>query len=252
MRSRPFLCAALAATLLVGCAADVDVKAQQDGLGTSRLAPDLEPKRDRTKPEQVRSKAAKKPRRRPASQPAGSAASTPAPRPAAATTPAGPVTSRAVVGDPTGDVRGLTGAPAYADLTGASLMRASDGFTLHVSFAGAVPHRQGSDGEVVNVATFVDLDGDGQVDYEVWATLADDGWGSSYRTPSGARFGDDSGVRVRPEGSGLVLSFPLAHLERARLFRWAVGAEHGSVEQVASGTTARDNAPDAGVAAFPG
>ena len=82
--------------------------------------------------------------------------------------------------------------------------------------------------------------------------LADDGWSGSYRTPSGARFGQDSGVSARADGNELVLTFPLSHLRAATSFRWSVGAEWGSYEQVAAGATAKDNAPDSGVAAFPG
>jgi len=169
--------------------------------------------------------------------------------PAARPKPAGPL--RASVSDPTGDVRGtLTGAPPYADLTGAALTR-GDVFQVRVSFAGAVPQRQ-SDDRIVQVATFYDLDGDGETDYEVWASLADNGWGTSYRTPNGARYGDNSGASARPDGNDLVLTFPLAHLERTDSLAWAVGAQWGTLEQVASGTTSKDNAPDGGWATFPG
>jgi hypothetical protein len=113
-----------------------------------------------------------------------------------------------------------------------------------------VPQRQ-SDDRIVQVATFYDLDGDGETDYEVWASLADDGWGTSYRTPDGARYGDDSGARARPEGDDLVITFPLSHLQRATSLSWAVGAQWGTLEQVASGTTSKDNAPDGGWAGFP-
>lgn len=57
---------------------------------------------------------------------------------------------------------------------------------------------------------------------------------------------------MHPEGSTLVIAFPLGHLRRAETFRWAAGAEWGTYEQIASGTTASDNAPDSGVARFPG
>ena len=168
--------------------------------------------------------------------------------PAARPGPSGPI--RTSVSDPTGDVRGtLTGAPPYADLTGATLTRA-DAFEVRVSFAGAVPQRQ-TDDRIVQVATFYDLDGDGETDYEVWASLADNGWGTSYRTPTGARYGDDSGAAARPDGNDLVITFPLAHLERAGSMAWAVGAQWGTIEQVASGTTSKDNAPDGGWARLP-
>lgn len=162
--------------------------------------------------------------------------------------PSGPV--RASVSDPAGDVRGtLTGAPPYADVTGATLTR-GDAFEVRVSFAGAVPQRQ-TDHRIVQVATFYDLDGDGETDYEVWASLADNGWGTSYRTPDGSRYGDASGARARPDGNDLVITFPLTHLERAASTAWAVGAQWGTLEQVASGTTSKDNAPDGGWARLP-
>lgn len=163
--------------------------------------------------------------------------------------PSGPTT--ATVGDPAGDVRGGIGpAPAHTDLTVASLTR-GDAWQVRVTFAGTVPQRQQGD-RVVQVATFYDLDGDGSTDYEVWASLADNGWGTSYRTPEGARFGSSSGANARAEGRDLVLTFPLGHLRSAERLGWSVGAQWGSYEQIASGTTARDTAPDGGWAIFPG
>lgn len=162
--------------------------------------------------------------------------------------PAGPLT--AGLSDARGDVGGGLGqAPAHVDVVAASVTREATGFTVRVVFAGALPRRsEGS--RVENVAAFFDLDGDALVDYETWGTLSDDGWGSSYRTPDSAHFGDDSGVRTGVEGSTLVLRFPHSHLEGARSFRWQVGAEWGTYEQVASGTTASDKGGEGGVA-FP-
>jgi hypothetical protein len=59
-------------------------------------------------------------------------------------------------------------------------------------------------------------------------------------------------VSARPDGDDLVVTFPLGHLQRATSFRWSVGAEWGTYEQVAAGATARDTAPDSGVTGFPG
>lgn len=162
--------------------------------------------------------------------------------------PAGPLT--AGLSDPRGDVGGGLGqAPAHVDVVAASVTREATGFTVRVVFAAALPRRaEGS--QVENVAAFFDLDGDALVDYETWGTLGDDGWGSSYRTPDSAHFGDDSGVRTGIERSTLVMRFPHSHLEGARSFRWQVGAEWGTYEQVASGTTASDKGGEGGVA-FP-
>lgn len=53
-------------------------------------------------------------------------------------------------------------------------------------------------------------------------------------------------------GWGAVITFPLGDLERADSLSWAVGAQWGTLEQVASGTTSKDNAPDGGWAPLPG
>ena len=274
MRSRPLVSAALAALLTLPVAACSEDSPDDTGaVGTSELAPENNggkpDDRDQGK-RAIKAKAAKKAkaqqgkgkrdgtRARPAASKSDAAtptdesgsdassdgADSPTPKPA----PSGPL--RASVSDPAGDVRGsLTGAPPHADLTGAALTRA-DVFEVRVSFAGAVPQRQ-TDDRIVQVATFYDLDGDGETDYEVWASLADNGWGTSYRTPNGARFGEDSGARARPEGNELVITFPLSHLERADALAWAVGAQSGTLEQIATDTTSKDNAPDGGWASFP-
>jgi hypothetical protein len=269
MRSRQLASVTLAVLLVMPVAAcSQDSPPATDAVGTSELAPENnggKPGGDRAKKRAAKAKETRgtskaqqaKGKRdgthaRPAtaeteaatsddSDTAGDAA-TGDDSPAAQPKPSG---ARAAVPDPTGDVRGaLTGAPPYADLTGAALTRGDD-FEVRVSFAGAVPQRQ-TDDRIVQVATFYDLDGDGETDYEVWASLADNGWGTSYRTPDGARYGDDSGARARPDGNDLVITFPLTHLERAETTAWAVGAQWGTLEQVASGTTSRDNAPDGG------
>ncbi len=257
MRTRHVLSAVVVAALLAGCAPDVDVP-QSSGLGSSDLAPSIKPDHqagkahpDRTKhrPKKAKAKPGKaKPSRTAVSKPGARRTTT------AAAASSAPATARALsasLSDPSGDVSGsLTKAPDQVDIVGATLTRGPDGFSLRVSFAGAVPARDAEKTE--NVASFYDVDGDGQVDYEVWATLADNGWSGSYRFPDGARFGSDSQVSVRVDGRDLVLGFPLTHLRQARAFRWSVGAEWGTYEQVAAGATAHDTAPDQGVVAFPG
>lgn len=274
MRSRQLVSAALVALLLVPASACSDEAPPDDSaVGTSELAPENNGGKAGDRAPGKHRKTAKSQQKRNAQQDKGKRDGTRA-RPAAAASddatshdgasdeggagnggspaaepkPLGPTS--ASVSDPTGDVRGaLTGAPPYADLTGATLTR-GDTFEMRVSFAGSVPRRQ-TDDRIVQVATFFDLDGDGETDYEVWASLADNGWGTSYRTPDGARYGEGSGARARPEGNDLVITFPLAHLRRAKSMSWAVGAQWGTLEQVASGTTSKDNAPDGGWAPFP-
>ncbi|GAA1922907.1 hypothetical protein [Nocardioides marmoribigeumensis] len=160
--------------------------------------------------------------------------------------PAGPPS--ASVRDRTGDARGV-GVPAYADLTGASLRRDGDRFTLR---AGAAADFPTSSEEVEHVILFADTDGDGQVDYEIWATLADDGWSGTWRYPDGARFGSGSGVDVQPRGRDLVVGFDASRLGGASSFRWLVGAEQGTAEQQSTGTLSEDYAPDSGAVRFPG
>lgn len=272
MRSRPLVGAALAALLVLPLAAcSEDAPPATGAVGTSELAPEnnggktddrgknkrakkAKPSKQKANPQQAKGRRVTtraRPARADAEEPGLSGegdTTTETDSPAARPEPSGP--SRASVSDPTGDVRGtLTGAPPYADLTRAALTR-GDAFEVRVSFAGAVPQRQ-TDDRIVQVATFYDLDGDGETDYEVWASLSDDGWGTSYRTPDGARFGEDSGARARPEGNDLAITFPLTHLQRAKRMAWVVGAQWGTLEQVASGTTSKDNAPDGGWASFP-
>lgn len=261
MRSRHVLSAAVVAvvaTLLAGCAPDADVP-RSSGLGSSDLAPSIkpDPQAGTAHPAKSKHDAAKKVKAKPGqAEPTGRASSKPRVRhataaPSASTAPATVQVLSASLADPSADVAGsLTKAPDHVDIVGATLTRGAGGFTLRVSFAGAVPARDAEKTE--NVASFYDVDGDGEVDYEVWATLADNGWSGSYRFPDGARFGSDSEVSVRVDGHDLVLGFPLAHLRQARAFRWSVGAEWGSYEQVAAGATAHDTAPDQGVVAFPG
>lgn len=251
---------ALAVVLTAGCAPQVEVP-ESTGLGSSDLAPSIQPEAKHAKPGKKHARdTGTKRTERPKAKPSGTrAGQNPGSRTrptkqatatASSPAPAAPTVLTASLTDPAGDVQGgLTKAPDHVDVVSATLTRGTDQFTLQVSFAGAVPASDADKTE--NVASFFDLDGDGQIDYEVWATLADNGWTGSYRYPSGARFGEDSQVTARPDGRALVVTFPLSHLERASAFRWSAGAEWGSYEQLASGTTAKDNAPDSGVVAFP-
>lgn len=264
MRFRPVVLVLAGALLAAGCAPEVSMP-EASGLGGSDLAPSIKPDTKAGKSGQAHLAKSRKERSRSAKPESGkakrSAATSAKPRskhtPApSSTAPASsaPVAAQALtasLSDPSGDVQGsLTNAPDHVDVVGATLTRGADAFTLRVSFAGAVP---ASDAEKTeNVASFYDLDGDGQIDYEAWATLADNGWSGSYVSSDGARFGSDSQVVAHPDGGDLVITFPLSHLEQARAFRWSVGAEWGSYEQLAAGTTAKDNAPDRGVVAFPG
>lgn len=266
MAFRPVVLALAGALLAAGCAPEVDLP-QASGLGGSDLAPSIKPETDAKGGQAGKGHAAKSRKSRSMSakpepgkaKRSATTGSTPRPARTSAPASAAPASSApaaaqvlsASLSDPSGDVQGsLTKPPDHVDVVGATLTRGPDAFTLRVSFAGTVP--AGDAEKTENVASFYDLDGDGGIDYEVWATLADNGWSGSYVSPDGARFGADSQVAARPEGTDLVLTFPLSHLDQARSFRWSVGAEWGSYEQLAAGATAKDNAPDQGVVAVPG
>jgi hypothetical protein len=158
-----------------------------------------------------------------------------------------------VVEDPSGDLsRSLEGAPASADVVTVRLDRAGDMVAVRTTFAAPVPARQnGSKG--MNVASFYDVDDNGIVDYEVWASLADNGWGTGHldRRRQRARFGPSTGIEVRVQGATLVTRFPLDRIGNAESFRWSAASEWGSYQSMAASTSARDYAPDDGAVDYP-
>lgn len=139
--------------------------------------------------------------------------------------------------------------PAYVDVSGAEVASKAAGFAVEVVVASSLPRRM-TGNNTMNMVAFFDTDGDGSIDYEALAGLADTGWTTASRSPSGSRFGSDSGVRVTVSGKTLTLGFARSFLGGAGEFRWAVGSEYGTYEQVAAGTTAHDYAPDTGAVAF--
>ncbi len=163
---------------------------------------------------------------------------------------AGPVS----IQDPSGDLSASPeGAPPSADIVAVALTRKGDEIEVRTTFAGPVPVKQsGSKG--MNVASFYDVDGNGMVDYEVWASLADNGWGTGHLDDrqNEATFGPSTGIEVTVEGRTLVTRFPLERVGGARDFRWSAASEWGSYEGMAASTSARDYAPDDGAAEYPG
>ena len=200
------------------------------------------------------------------SAPTGSSTASPA-SPGVSTSPgtstagdpiAGAGAGRSVsVTDPAGDLTASPAdpAPAWADLRGATLRRAPDGFELAIDLAGPAPARAPDAEHTMNIASFYDLDGDGRVDVEIWVTLADDGWGGAHfddraRT---ATFARDSRVEARAEGERVIVAFPSAHLDDAAAFRWSLASEWGRFEVIGSSLAARDDVPDDDAAVdFPG
>ena len=162
----------------------------------------------------------------------------------------------ATINDKTGDLTtSLDPPPAYADLVGATLTKRPEGFELRVALGGGSAPSTIDEDHTMNVASFYDVDGDGSIDFEVWANLASTGWGASYFDNKGGRstFQQASGVTVGAEGGDVVLRFPLSHLGYAERFRWSIASEWGRYEVLGSPATARDDAPDNdGAARFPG
>lgn len=158
------------------------------------------------------------------------------------------------VDDATGDLSASTeSAPASADIVGVVVDRTGDRVEVRTTFAGPVPTRQTSS-KGMNVASFYDVDGNGYVDYEIWASLADDGWGTGYLDDrrNEASFGAETGIKVTVRGDTLVVTFPWDRIGSAREFRWQAASEWGSYESMAASTSARDRAPDQGAAGYPG
>jgi hypothetical protein len=164
-------------------------------------------------------------------------------------TPSDPAAPRtASITDPEGDVTlSIPDPPPWADLVGGRLTRSAEGFELRVTLGGgAAPEGSGSPDETMNVASFYDVDGDGSIDYEVWANLADGGWGGAWFNDreGGAHLGDEAQVDVTIEGADVVLRFPLAYVADATTFRWSLASEWGRYEMIGTDLAARDDAPD--------
>jgi hypothetical protein len=158
------------------------------------------------------------------------------------------------VEDPSGDLsRSVEGRPASADIVAVRLTRKDDVVEVRTTFAGTVPTRQtGSKG--MNVASFYDVDDNGIVDYEVWTSLADNGWGTGYldRRNDKATFGPATRIEVAVAGDTLVTRFPMSRIDGAKAFHWSAASEWGSYQSMSSSTSARDYAPDQDAADFPG
>jgi len=145
--------------------------------------------------------------------------------------------------------------PAWADLLGAHLTRNANGFELRVRLGGGdAPESSGDDAHTMNVASFFDIDGDGKIDYEVWANIASGGWGASYfdDVHHTGGYEEKSGVAVTTAADEVVIRFPLDHVGDAAQFRWSIASEWGRYAAIGTDQAARDDAPDDdGAATFP-
>jgi hypothetical protein len=156
--------------------------------------------------------------------------------------------------DPSGDLsHSLEGSPASADIVRVQVTRRKGEIEVRTTFAATVPAKQ-TGGKSMNVASFYDVDDNGVIDYEVWASLADNGWGTGHldRREEEATFGPATGIEVSVEGDTLVTTFPLDRIGDADVFRWSAASEWGSFESMAASTSARDYAPDDGSVGYPG
>ena len=180
---------------------------------------------------------------------------TPEPSPPGSEAPP-PQTRSSSVEDPDGDVTSppLEEPPPYADLLGARVELTGRSFEVAVTLGGQAPEQQPDPDHTMNVAWFVDIDGDGVVDHEIWLNLADNGWFPGHRDnrQREARFGDKTGIDVSTDGRDLVFRFS-KDLLGAEAFRWATASEWGRYEVLGTDAAARDSAPDDhGAVQFPG
>lgn len=154
---------------------------------------------------------------------------------------------RGVLEDGTGDLDGLGAnrAPAHADLRRVTLELTDTEGRIVVEFAGPAPEN-GEGDEIVNVATYHDVTGDGAVDYEIWASLTVDGWGTAwYDIRNGtARFASEDDVAVDVVEGTLVLTFPSSHLGDATSGQWLASSEWGTPLTIGTSTAVTDDAPD--------
>lgn len=266
-RTRQIASLGLLALVAAGCGGPASSTDADGGPGMSDLAPSYDASPDRPEDEPTRrhqkhtgtqegraeSERAARPGRSASSAPAGrprdgapGAAGAP-PKPSQAEGPAS-------IQDAPGDLSASAeGTPPCADIVGVTLTRRGARIEVRTTFAGAVPATQ-SGGKGMNVASFYDVDGNGMVDYEVWASLADDGWGTGHLDDrqNRATFGPSTGIEVTVEGRTLVTTFPPDRIGGAETFRWSAASEWGSYESMAASTSARDYAPDDGAAQYPG
>lgn len=183
-----------------------------------------------------------------------SAAVPPTPTTTSGTAASAPVTVSLT--DPTGDVTPspVDRPPPWADLVGADLTFDGSSFTLKVHLGGGQAPSDIDGNHTMNIGSFYDVNGDGQVDQEVWANLVYGGWGGAWFDDQKhtASFVDNSKVTVTVEGDAVVLRFPLDHVN-ADSFRWSVASEWGSYAVIGTVAAARDDCPDNDQpASFPG
>jgi hypothetical protein len=163
----------------------------------------------------------------------------------------------AEVTDPAGDASTslVDSPPRWADLLAGVITRQAGADELRIRLGGdRAPTSSGDDDHTMNLAMYADVDGDGRIDYEVWANLDNGGWGGAWYDDvhQTARFGKDSGIAVSVEGDQVVLRFDADHLGAVDRFRWSLSLEWARYSTLGSPAAVRDSAPANGApASFP-
>jgi hypothetical protein len=149
--------------------------------------------------------------------------------------------------DPVGDATpgvGTSEPPPWSDLAGASLERREEAYRLAVRLGGDAP-RTAPGSETMNIATFYDVDGDGDVDHEIWVNLDGEGWGAvRYDDRGTVAPGEGSNVTIDIEGDSVVLRFPETIIDAPERLRFSVASEYGDLEVIGTDFARRDDAPD--------
>jgi len=148
--------------------------------------------------------------------------------------------------DPIGDaVGGLDqDPPPWSDLAGGSLERQDGVYRLAVELGDEAP--QAAPGsETMNIATFFDVDGDGDVDHEIWVNLDGEGWGPvRYDDQGTVAPGQESGVTIEVIDRSVTLVFSAPVIGAPERLRFSIASEYGDLEVIGSDFARRDDAPD--------
>jgi hypothetical protein len=177
----------------------------------------------------------------PTTGPTGSPTSSPSP------TTAAPFRGSATVTDaPSDRTATLEPSPDWADLQTVTIERDGNAMTLAVGLTGGAPGAAPDAQHTMNIATFFDVDGDGFLDYEIWANLNDSGWGTAYydNVDGQALFADQDGIEIAVVAGEVVMTFDASLLGGAERFRFAASSEYGRYETIGTELMARDDAPD--------
>lgn len=175
----------------------------------------------------------------PTGEPAGTPTSSP--------TTAAPFRGSATITDaPSDRTATLEPSPDWADLQSVTIERDGADVTLAIGLTGGAPDAAPDDQHTMNIATFFDVDGDGILDYEIWANVNDSGWGTAYYDNVGGRalFADEDGIEVAVVNGRVVLTFDASLIGGAERFRFASSSEYGRYETIGTELMARDDAPD--------